>query len=188
MDWDAIVGFFTAVTWWELLIIFFAKIIEVSLGTVRMILVNKGYRNESVLLALIEIFMWVFIASAVINNLSEAPIKGIVYGLGFASGVYMGSIIEKKLAFGMIVIETIASEKTGQAIAERLRDIGYGVTTISGQGRSERRIVIKVISRRRNEDVVTKEILSMDPTAVIVSEDIKQITGGYVARGKSLFK
>jgi len=188
MDWDAVVGFFTAVTWWELLIIFVAKIVEVSLGTVRMILVNKGYRNESVLLSLVEIFMWVFIASAVINNLSEAPIKGIVYGLGFASGVYLGSIIEKKLAFGMVLIETIASETTGMAIAERLREIGFGVTTISGQGRLEKRVVIKVFSRRRNEEIVTKEILALDPTAMIISEDIKRMTGGFITPSKSLFK
>lgn len=188
MDWEAIVNFFTAVAWWELLIIFVAKIIEVSLGTVRMILVNKGYRKESALLALIEIFMWVFIASAVINNLLEAPIKGIVYGFGFASGVYLGSIIETKLAFGMVLIETVASEKTGLSIAEKLREIGYGVTTISGQGREEKRVVVKVFARRRNEDIVTKEILKIDPTAMIVCEDIKQMTGGYVARGRSLFK
>jgi uncharacterized protein YebE (UPF0316 family) len=188
MDWDAIVGFFTAAPWWELAIIFVAKIVEVSLGTVRMILVNKGYRNQSVLLALVEIIMWVFVASTVITDLTNAPIKGIVYSLGFASGVYMGSIIETKLAFGMSLIEAIASEKTGLVIADRLREIGYGVTTIIGQGRNEKRVVVKVIARRRQEGLVIRQILNLDPAAMVVSEDIKTVTGGYMARSRSLFK
>jgi uncharacterized protein YebE (UPF0316 family) len=188
MDWEVIVGFFTAAPWWELLIIFVAKIFEVSLGTVRIILVNKGYRNQSVLLALVEIFMWVFVASTVITDLTAAPIKGIVYSFGFASGVYMGSIIENKLAFGMSLIEAIASEKTGLVIADRLREIGYGVTTIVGQGRAEKRVVVKVIARRRLEDAVTREILTLDPTAMVVCEDVKTVTGGYLARSRSLFK
>jgi len=186
--WDAIVQFLTAAPWWELLIIFFAKIVEVSLGTVRMILVNKGYRNQSVLFSLIEIFMWVFIASTVINNIDGAPIKGIVYGLGFAAGVYFGSIIETKLAFGMVLVETIASAKNGILIADRLRSIGYGVTTIVGQGRSEERLVIKVFARRRNSEDVMKEILKIDEAALIIREDIKDITGGYVIRSRSPFK
>ena len=186
--WNAIIEFFTAAPWWVLLIIFITKIIEVSLGTVRMILVNKGYRNESFFLALIEIFMWVFIASTVINNLESAPIKGIVYGFGFASGVYIGSIIETKLAFGMVLVETIASATTGVAITERLREIGYGVTTIIGQGRSEARLVIKVFARRRNAAEVVSEILKIDDTALIIRNDITNMTGGFLTRGRSLLK
>jgi uncharacterized protein YebE (UPF0316 family) len=188
MDWEAVAQFFTAVPWWQLVLIFVLKNIEVSFGTLRMILVNKGYRIQSVFLSLIEIFMWVFIASSVINDLSVAPIKGIVYGFGFASGIYVGSIMESKLAFGMVLIETIASQSTGAVITERLREIGYGVTTILGQGRAEKRLVIKVFAPRRNADNVTKEILAVDPAAMIVCEDIKQMTGGYVARSRSLFK
>ncbi len=188
MDWSAIVAFFTAVPWWVLILIFVAKIFEVSLGTLRIILVNKGFRTQSALLALVEIFMWVFVASSVITDLAVYPIKGIAYGLGFAAGVYIGSIIETRLAFGNVLIETIASQATGGAIAERLREIGYGVTTIIGQGRSEKRLVIKVFAPRRNANIVTKEILLLDPTAMIVSEDINAITGGFVARSRSLFK
>ena len=188
MDWEVIAQFFTAVPWWQLIIIFILKSVEVSIGTLRMILVNKGYRTQSVFLSLIEIFMWVFIASSVINDLGAAPIKGIVYGFGFAFGIYIGSIMESRLAFGMVLIETIASQSTGVIITERLREIGYGVTTIVGQGRAEKRLVIKVFAPRRNASDVTKEILSVDPSAMIVCEDIKQMTGGYVARSRSLFK
>ena len=80
--WETFIEILTKTPWYELLLIFSMKIIEVTMGTLRIILINKGYRKYGVVLALIEIFLWVFIASAVINGLSESPMKGIAYGLG----------------------------------------------------------------------------------------------------------
>jgi uncharacterized protein YebE (UPF0316 family) len=185
---DLIIDFFTAVPWWELLLILVAKMVEVSLGTLRIILVNKGYRKQSVFLALIEIFMWVFIAAVVIEGLQEAPIKGIVYGLGFAGGVFFGSLLEKKLAFGMILIEAISSQKVGLKIAEHLREQGYGVTTINAQGKVESKTIVKIFAKRRDYDIVAGHILKNDPKAMIISEDITKVTGGFVARARSIFK
>lgn len=79
--WDKIVDAFVSVPWWELLLIFCSRIIEVSMGTLRIILINKGYRKQGVILAFFEVTIWVFIASRVIGGISEQPIKGIVYSL-----------------------------------------------------------------------------------------------------------
>ena len=115
--WNALEGMGAWGIVLAILIIFIAKIVEVTIGTLRQILVVKGFRKLAVLLALIEIFLWVFIASKVINDLSVNILYGIAYGLGFAAGVYFGSIIEQKLAFGMLLVQTITTEKKGLEIA-----------------------------------------------------------------------
>ena len=84
----------------EFLLIFFSRVLEVSIGTLRNILVNKGYGKKASLLAFVEALSWVFVASKVIGALSTEPLKGIVYALGFAGGVFAGSILEKIIALG----------------------------------------------------------------------------------------
>lgn len=107
MDWNAFWNSIWSVSTLMIVLdfcgIFLAKIIEVSIGTLRSILIVKGYRKTAVLLSLVEISIWVFVASRVITGLTESPYKGIAYALGFAAGVWCGSILEEKLAFGKIL-------------------------------------------------------------------------------------
>ncbi len=86
---EQIIHFFTVVPIWELLIIMFSKTIEVTIATLRVILINKGYRTFGTILSLFEIALWIIMASNVLSGLSEAPIKGIFYGIGFSLGVFL---------------------------------------------------------------------------------------------------
>lgn len=188
MFWDKLWEIFTITPLWELLVIFFAKIIEVSLGTLRSILIVKGYRTPAVLLALVEIMIWVFVASTVITGLAASPMKGIAYGFGFASGVYFGSVLEQKLAFGKLLIQTIASQAKSQEIAERVRELGCGVTTVKAQGKVESKSILMVYTNRRGSQSIINEIMTIDSTAMIVLNDVSTISGGYIHTGKSLLK
>ena len=172
----------------EIAIIFVAKIIEVTIGTLRQILVVKGYRKSAVLLATMEIFLWVFIASKVITGLSEKPLNGIAYGLGFAAGVYLGSIIEQKLAFGMLLVQTITTDKKGLEIATALREKGYGVTTVDAKGKVDSRKILMIYANRRGSQEIVEQIIMIDPTAMIVTNDVGTLSGGYIRLKKSLFK
>ena len=172
----------------EILIIFFAKIVEVTIGTLRQILVVKGYRKSAVLLALAEIFLWVFIASKVITGLADKPLNGVAYGIGFAAGVYLGSIIEQKLAFGMLLIQMITTEKKGIEIADTLRSKGYGVTTVDAKGKVDSRKILMVYANRRGSQEIVEQVLLIDPTAMIVTNDVGTLSGGFVGIKKTLFK
>ena len=66
---------FEGVTWYFLLIIFIAKAIEVTLTTLRIILVNRGFRTLGTALALVEITLWVFVAGNVINEIGRASCR-----------------------------------------------------------------------------------------------------------------
>ena len=120
---------------------------------------------------------WVFIASRVIGGISEQPIKGIVYSLGFATGVFVGSKLENYLAFGKVLIQTITSADNGLRLAEELRKSGYGVTTIEAKGKDTDRTVLMIYTNRKGKEQLIKLIHDADENAMIISNDITTLQG-----------
>lgn len=186
--WEAIVDFFTAVPFWELILICFAKTIEVTIGTMRIILISKGYRKPGTILAVFEILLWVFVASSVISGILEAPIKGIAYSVGFAVGVYIGSMLENRLAIGRMVIHVITSVDHAPLITKALRDQGHGVTEISARGKNSERIVLMAFVNRKNRQIVMRLIEEADPNAVIAANEVSLIQGGFVSPWRRIAK
>lgn len=186
--WQAIWDFLTSVPLWEIVLIFFAKVIEVSISTLRIIYINKGFRKLGTILSLIEIFLWVFIASRVIMGVTEAPMKGIIYGLGFATGVYIGSILESYLAVGKIFIQAIIMRDEASHVTQALRTAGYGVTVISAQGKDRSRKVLLMFANRKNKDDIIRRITELDDDALIVANEVSMIRGGYVNAFRKLAK
>ncbi len=183
--WNGLIGNATAI---ELVFIFFAKIIEVSIGTLRSILMNKGYRKPAVILSLVEIFLWVFVASRVITGVAESPIKGVAYCLGFTTGIFLGSLLESKIAFGKVLIQVITSSEKGPQIATTLRAKGCGVTIVDAQGKSEARKILMIYTNRRGSEALIKDIQLADANAMIVNNEIGSLIGGHISPLKSLLK
>lgn len=188
MLWERLIEIFTAVSFWELLFILFAKIIEVSIATVRIILISKGYRKPGAFLAIFEIMLWVFIASKVILGITEYPVKGLVYAIGFASGVYIGSLLEDKLAVGKILINVIVDHESGKSITDFLRSSGYGVTVMDAQGKDSPRMVMMVFANRKNKYTIIELIEKMDPKAFIVANEVSILHGGYLSPWRRIAK
>jgi uncharacterized protein YebE (UPF0316 family) len=185
---DLIIRFFTAAPLWELLLIFVSKIIEVTLSTLRQILINKGYRKEGTILSFFEIILWTFVASRVIIGIAEAPIKGIVYSIGFSLGVYLGSRIENYIALGKVLIETIISRENTETVVSTLRSKGYAVTTMAGRGRDSEKTVLMIFANRKGKDEIVEEIHRTDGTAMIITNDITTLHGGHISEVKKLIK
>lgn len=188
MDWNAFWNMNTLMIVLDFCGIFLAKIIEVSIGTLRSILIVKGYRKIAVLLALVEITIWVFVASRVITGLTESPYKGVAYALGFAAGIYCGSILEEKLAFGKILIQVITNEEKGILLCTTLREKGLGVTTMKAEGITDQKKVLMIYTNRRGSNKVIEDIQAIDSTAVIVRNDISSMTGGHMPKVGGLLK
>ncbi len=186
--WQAIIDFFTAAPWWELVLICFAKIIEVTIGTMRIILISKGYRKPGTVLAIFEILLWVFVASTVLNGILEAPIKGVVYSIGFATGVYIGSLLEGRLAIGRMIIHVITSVENAPSIANILRAEGHGVTEINAKGKQSERMVLMILVNRKNRPRVIKLIEQTDPKAVIAANEVSLLQGGFVSPWRRIAK
>jgi len=173
---------------WELLLIFFSRIIEVSMGTLRIILISKGYRKQGVIISFFEVTIWVFVASRVITSLYEAPLKAIIYSLGFATGVYFGSKLENRLAFGKVLIQAITPMALGNVISIKLRDQGIAVTQIDAHGKDSDRAVLMIYTNRKGKDSIIEEIQKLDEHAMIVSNDVSTLQGGYISSWRKFVK
>jgi uncharacterized protein YebE (UPF0316 family) len=186
---DQIIHVITAVPAWELLLIMSSKAIEVTIATLRGILINKGFRKFGTILSFFEITLWVIMASNVLVGLNETPIKGIVYGIGFSVGVFFGSLIESKLALGKVLIETIVSKANSDFMTAALRSKGYAVTTVEARGRDSEKTVLKIFANRKGKDEIIKLIHEKDGNAMIIANDISTLQGGYISpRSKKLLK
>jgi len=185
---NSLTNILTAVPLWELAIIFVAKMTEVSIGTLRHILINKGYRKQGAFLSFFEIILWVFVASRVIIGISEAPIKGLMYSLGYAVGVYIGSRIESRIALGRVLIQVIAEEDIGISMMNILRENGYGVTSINAEGKKSKKIMLIIYANRLKKEKIIELIHQIDKKALIVISNVDALKGGYYPSWKRLGK
>ncbi|MCX5775315.1 MAG: DUF5698 domain-containing protein [Firmicutes bacterium] len=181
-------GFFSVPNWWLLVFIFLAQIAQVTIGTVEVILINKGYRKSGTVLSLVEILLWVFVASRVLGDITVYPLEGITYALGYTAGVYVGSVLEQKLAFGKVLIQTITTVEKGPILATQLRGLGCGVTVVDASGKVESRKILMVIANRRGSEKITEQIKRTDPAAMIIQNEVGGVVGGHLSRIKSLIK
>jgi uncharacterized protein YebE (UPF0316 family) len=163
------------------IIIFCAKIIEVSISTIRLVLINKGERVKGAVLGFIEILIWLIVVSSVLNNITEDPIKVFIYAAAFSLGNYLGVTIESKIAVGLASIQVVVNGKDGEVLADILREQGYGVTIIEGKGINEsiKNLLFIQLKRKKIPEAV-KVIKNHNPEAYITVNDIKSMMGGYI--------
>jgi len=185
---DIIIKILTSVHPLELLLITILKAIEVAISTLRIILINRGYRRVGTMLSFVEILLWTFIASRVIMGIAETPIKGIAYCIGFSIGVFVGSKIESFIAMGRVLIQAIVSEEYAATIIGTLRDKGYAVTTMEAQGRDSQKSVLMIFAKRKGKEDIIGEIQKLDKTAMIITNDVTNLYGGTITAAKKLLK
>lgn len=163
------------------LIIFFAKIIEVSISTIRVVFIGKGERVKGAILGFVEIMIWLVVVSSVLNNITEDPIKMLIYAAAFSLGNYLGVTIESKIAVGLASIQVVVNEKSGDILADILREQGYGVTIIEGKGKNEsiKNLLFIQLKRKKIPEAV-KLVKQHNPEAYITVNDIKSMMGGYI--------
>lgn len=153
------------------LLIFFARIMDVSLGTIRIIFISKGYKSIVPIIAFIEILIWILAITRIMQNLDNW-VCYIAYAGGFAAGSYIGMIIEEKLALGHELVRII-TKKEAFRLVDMLRDKGYGITTLKAQGAEGEVAVIYVIVSRKNMNDVVSLIKEYNPQALYTIEDIR---------------
>ena len=161
------------------LIIFVAKVFEVSLMTLRTVLVTKGEKVFGSLIGIVEISIWIVLTSTVLSGLKDDPFKMVVYAIGFAVGIYLGSTIEEKLAIGLVNVQVIVNKIEGETLTNHLREKGIGVTVMEGQGLSEPKSILILHIQRKKKNEIIKDIVKTVPGAVISASDLKTVHGGY---------
>ncbi|MGB3340819.1 MAG: DUF5698 domain-containing protein [bacterium] len=151
------------------IVIFLARIIDVSLGTLRTISIVQGRKWMAFCLGFFEIIIWLTIISTVIYKIREVPLLGVFYALGFASGSMVGIKIETWLALGHIILRVISREKFKE-IARCIRKAGFSVTTFHGEGKYSTVAELYIVCHRRDLKAILKLIQDIEPTAFYVTE------------------
>jgi uncharacterized protein YebE (UPF0316 family) len=179
----AIEVFVSGTTIWVYLFIFFGKILEVSLGTLRIVLINRGVRSIGAVIAFFEIMIWLILASSVLIGFKEDFLKGVVYALAFACGNYIGSWLDELLAFGLSSVQVVLPDmETAKEAEGFLREKGFGVTAVDAHGRdSDRGMLIMTMQRKRLQEAIAI-LESQCNGAVVTVSDIKTQRGGYLER------
>lgn len=160
------------------LIILFCKILENTLATVRLIVVANGKKMLGAVLNFIVSIIWVFTAGIVIVNINEDLLKIFFFCLGSGIGSYIGSYIENKLALGNNLFLCIIN-KDDLPIIDKLRDKGYGITTVPGYGKDNEKYVMLIYASRKHKIKLINDINSLTSKSMIISENASNIYGGY---------
>lgn len=158
-------------------IIFIINIVYVSFFTVRMILTLKGYRYLAAFVSIFEVIIYVLGLGLVINHLNQWQ-NLVAYALGYGTGVMVGMKIEEKLALGYITVNVITS-KFKENLPGKIRERGYGVTDWMAHGRQGERMMMEILTPRRNELDLVGTVKELDPQAFIVSHEPKNFHGGF---------
>jgi uncharacterized protein YebE (UPF0316 family) len=158
------------------LLIFLARICDVSLGTVRLIFVSRGFKYLAPIIGFFEVLIWILAMTQIMQNLSN-PICYIGYAGGFATGNYVGILIAEKLSLGVVLIRVI-TQREADSLVNRLREQGYGVTSVDGQGSSGPVQVIFTIVRRREVKAVVKLVKKCNPRAFYTIEEVDFVEMG----------
>ena len=162
--------------------IFFAKLIEVTIATLRNVLINRGQRKIGAFLAFFEVLIWLFVVSIVLNDITSDYFKVFIYCFAFACGNFMGSVLEEKLAIGMSVMDIYVTNGSAEQLADALRENGFGVTTIDSRGKENEVTIMKTYLKRKQLTEATKLVQDIAPSAIVSVSDIKRISGGYIKK------
>ncbi len=156
--------------------IFLARICDVSIGTMRIIFVSKGKRNIAPFLGFFEVLIWIIAISKIMQNLDNY-VNYVAYAAGFATGNFVGMIIEEKLAVGIQMIRVFSAEK-GKELVEKLNSNGYGATVVDAHGARKDVCLIYTIVKRNDLLKVIELIKEFNPKAFYTIEDIRSTNEG----------
>lgn len=163
-----------------ILLIIVINISYMTLTTLRLILVIKGYPKVASLLSMVEVFIYLMGLTIVLDNLDN-PWNIAAYCLGWGLGVYSGSLIEQRLALGYVLFEVIVDASEAALVGE-LRTRGYGVTSWFADGKDGKKISMTVIAKRKNEAKLRATIIGISPKAFVISYEPSKLNGGFLVK------
>jgi len=158
------------------LMIFLARVADVTLGTIRIIFISRGLRKWAPLLGFFEVLIWIVIIGQLVQHLHSVTAY-LFYAAGFAVGNFVGMWIEDKLAFGTFILRTIV---TGENIElqQKIHDAGFGVTLVDAQGSAGPVKIIYTVVKRRDVNKVLSIIHSISPNAFVTTEEVRSTERG----------
>jgi len=156
------------------LFIFFARILDVSIGTIRIMFVSKGYRGKATLLGFVEVLIWIIIVAQIFTNLDNW-LNYIAFAGGFATGNYVGMYIEEKMKMGVQIYRIIVNQENS-GLAEELMNRDFRVTVVPGEGKHGPVKVLFTVAKRKRWQELSEVVNKFAPNAFYSVEDVKKVS------------
>ena len=157
--------------------VFVLRATDVTMATVRMLLIVRGRRLLAPLLGFFEILVWVAAVGIVVQHLGS-PLHVVGYAAGFACGNYLGILLEERLALGLATVRTVV-RSGGVDLAAALREAGAGVTEMAGTGRDGAVEVLHSVVPRRAVARCLRIIEAGAPDAFVVVDEPRLVRRGW---------
>lgn len=158
-------------------LIFIARLLDVSIGTIRIMMLSRGRRVLAPILGFFEIIIWLTAIRQIFQHLDNWA-AFIAYAGGFAAGTAAGMWLEDKLAIGLIAVRVITTGR-GTTLIEDLRNEGFGVTDFTGEGQTGEIHMIYAIIGRREIDRVMEAVRLHHPKAFVTISDVRSASEGF---------
>lgn len=164
---------------WVLLpfLIFLARIGDVSIGTLRLIFISRGYKYYAPVLGFFEVIIWLLAIGQIMQHLDNFMCY-IAYGLGFATGNFVGILLDEKLSLGTVLVRIVLKHDVEDLII-RLHDEAFGASVVDIEGMSGRQKMIFLVIKRQDLHEVMTIINENSPDAFVTVEDVKTAKEGY---------
>jgi uncharacterized protein YebE (UPF0316 family) len=169
------------------LLILLARVIDVSLDTIRVIMVAKGYRKLAPFIGFFQVLIWIITISRIMANLGIWTTY-IGYAGGFAIGTYVGMKIEEKLALGYELIRVITKADASKLMTELISK-GFHITFVEGAGRDGKVGILFIVQKRKVIKEIIELIKQYNPNAFYSIEDVRFVSGpGYLPQSSRQFR
>jgi len=165
------------------LLIFMARVFDVTLGTLRIIFTSRGMRNLAPILGFIETFIWIVAVSSIVKNAQNLA-AFVGYAGGFATGTYVGLMIENKLAVGTVTFRAIIRRDTKELV-KTLVAAGFGITMVDGEGSSGKVKIIYTTVKRQDLPAVIDIFHRLVPGAFLSVEEVRSTEQGIFPVSKN---
>lgn len=160
--------------------IFCVRILDVSLGTVRMIVTVKGNKLVASLIGFVEVLIWFLIVKEALNTEETSIFIALSYSLGYATGTFIGGILSEKFVSGTLSVQVVLSN-SDHYIIEKIRDEGFAVSVVNAKGIDENiekyMLFMEIDKRKLNK--LKYLIKSLDSKAFVVVNETKMVENGF---------
>ena len=162
------------------LIVCAAKIVEISIQSLKTCMMVKGQRLKAAGLGFLECTIWGLVISTIIGTLGDNLFLLLFYCVGYAAGLFIGSTIEGKIALGPSNLQLIANDENTEKITEYLKENNKGYTVFEGHGSTDKMNMIFIVLPRKEAPKLLKTLRKMcDNKVFVVASEVSKYAGGY---------
>ena len=159
--------------------IFFVRVLDVALGTVRMLFTVKGKRFVASTIGFIEMLIWFLIEKEALNTDLTSIWIAVSYAGGYALGTLLGSYLSERLISGMVTVQAILSS-TNDEVVTMIRKAGYAVSVLDVKGQDDKpKYLLLIEVNKKRQNAIRKLIKELDDRAFVIINDSKTVYNGY---------